>query len=222
MLVVHKAWVASFARIDPNKKAIAERGWGLLNYAFLDNPELKKNANKQRIVQAYEQLSLTGDVPADINSLNTEDGISHMLLDKLIDNRSQQLGHEQLDQNACVTTARDKYDNATWVATGTLFAAQHSELGISVRDKEKDANQRKEQVWLEALHKKMDNEAVLMRKIQEVHAKGDGSASWNVKDVQVMASWLNVLVIASFQPQDHLSWLIMNSPEIVLRLTTLL
>jgi len=107
VLLVHKAWVVSFARVDPNKKAIAERVWGPLNYALLDNPELNKNANKQRIVQAYEQLNLTGDVPTDINGLNTEDEISCMLLDKLIGNRSQQLGCEQMDQNARVATARD-------------------------------------------------------------------------------------------------------------------
>ena len=189
MLVVHKAWVASFARVDLNKNAITERGWGPLNYVLLDNPELNKYANKQRIVQAYEQLSLTGDVPADINSLNTEDGISHMLLDKLIDNRSQQLGHEQMDQNAHVATARDKYNNATWVTAGTLFAAGHSELGIPVRDKVKDANKRKEQARLEALQKKMDDDTELTRKVQEVRAKGDGLASWNVKDVLVMVSW---------------------------------
>ena len=98
---------------------------------MLDNPELNKNANKQRIVQVYEQLNLTGGIPADINGFNAEDGISCMLLDKLIDNRSWQLGREQMDQNACIATARD---NTTWVTTGTLFAAGHNELGISVRD----------------------------------------------------------------------------------------
>ena len=143
VLLVQKAWAVSFARVDPNKKTIAERGWGPLNYALLDNPELNKNANKQRIVQAYEQLNLTGDIPVDINGLNTEVGISCTLLDKLIDNRSLQLGSEQMDQNACVATARDKYDNATQVVAGTLFAAGHSELGISVRDKVKEVNQRK-------------------------------------------------------------------------------
>jgi len=35
----------------------------------------------------------------------------------------------------------------------------------------------------------MGDEAELTRKVQEVRAKGDGLASWNVKDVQVMASW---------------------------------
>jgi len=56
-----------------------------LNYMLLDHPDLKKQADKNGVLQAYKQLSLTGEVPMDPNGLNTEDRISGKLLEKLID-----------------------------------------------------------------------------------------------------------------------------------------
>jgi len=48
----------------------------------------------------------------------------------------------------------------------------------------------KEQVRLESLQKKINNEVELMRKVQEVPAnKGDDPASWNVSDLRVLVSW---------------------------------
>ena len=38
--VVHHSWNQSFAKVEGNKKAIAERGWGPLTYNLLDYPEL--------------------------------------------------------------------------------------------------------------------------------------------------------------------------------------
>jgi hypothetical protein len=39
MWIVHYAWVNYFTRIEMNKDAITERGWGPLNYVLLDHPE---------------------------------------------------------------------------------------------------------------------------------------------------------------------------------------
>ena len=62
MLFMGKAWSESFERVEQNKRAIAERGWPSLNCVLLDHPVLKKQADKNGVLQAYEQLSLTGDV----------------------------------------------------------------------------------------------------------------------------------------------------------------
>ena len=56
---------------------------------MLDHPELKKQTDNNKIVWAYAQLSLTGDVPMDPNGMNIEDGISGKLLEKLIDDWSR-------------------------------------------------------------------------------------------------------------------------------------
>jgi len=41
MIIVNDAWEQSFARVDLNKKAISDRGWGPLNYNLLNNEEIK-------------------------------------------------------------------------------------------------------------------------------------------------------------------------------------
>jgi hypothetical protein len=37
--LVHRAWMKSFAKVDSNQQAIAERGWNPLNYNLLDHEE---------------------------------------------------------------------------------------------------------------------------------------------------------------------------------------
>jgi hypothetical protein len=44
--IVNIAWQKSFARVDTNLKAIAERGWGGLNYVLLDHPELQEKKDR--------------------------------------------------------------------------------------------------------------------------------------------------------------------------------
>ena len=58
----------------------------------------------------------------DPNGLNTEDGISGKLLEKQIDGRSWQHGCEDFDQNARLVTGWEKFDYATRVTAGALFA----------------------------------------------------------------------------------------------------
>jgi len=43
--VVHHSWNQSFAKVEGNKKAIAERGWAPLTYNLLDHPELQRTKN---------------------------------------------------------------------------------------------------------------------------------------------------------------------------------
>ena len=90
----------------------------------------EKQAYKNGVLQAYENPSLTGDVPMDPNGMITEDGISGKLMQKLIDDRSWQHGCEDTDQNACLVR----------VTAGALFMVGHNELGVSVRDKVREAN----------------------------------------------------------------------------------
>jgi hypothetical protein len=42
MWLVRYDWEKSFARVRTNKQAIAERGWGPMNYVLLDHPELQE------------------------------------------------------------------------------------------------------------------------------------------------------------------------------------
>ena len=90
VLLVHQAWKESFAVKATNKKAIAERGWGPLNYILLDNKEL---ANMQQqasdgIATAYQLLELAGSEPIYPDSLNTSHGMAGTLMERLVDRKS--------------------------------------------------------------------------------------------------------------------------------------
>ena len=45
--LVSQAWNASFTRVDNNKKAVAECGWGPLNYNLLLHPEINLKKRKR-------------------------------------------------------------------------------------------------------------------------------------------------------------------------------
>ena len=74
-----------------NKKVIAERGWGPLNYILLDNKEL---ANTQQqasdgIAMAYQLLELAGSEPIYPDSLNTSHGMAGTLMERFVSCKSQ-------------------------------------------------------------------------------------------------------------------------------------
>ena len=51
MSIVNDAWDNSFALIDSNKTAIADRGWCPLNYALLDDNEIKSTMTNSEKIQ---------------------------------------------------------------------------------------------------------------------------------------------------------------------------
>jgi hypothetical protein len=59
--LVHRAWNKSFARVDSNKKAIANRGWGPLTYNLLDHPELKQQNKKDIVEAAYNNCRMSNN-----------------------------------------------------------------------------------------------------------------------------------------------------------------
>jgi hypothetical protein len=42
--LISHAWLESFAKTSSSKKAIAQRGWGPLNFALLDHPDVRKTS----------------------------------------------------------------------------------------------------------------------------------------------------------------------------------
>jgi hypothetical protein len=54
MWIVRYTWDKSFAHIEMNKDAIAERGWGALNYILLDHPELQAIQDRVNMVNLHD------------------------------------------------------------------------------------------------------------------------------------------------------------------------
>jgi len=56
MSIVNDAWDHSFSLVVSNQKAIADRGWGPLNYALLDNDDIKCTMTDSEKCQYHEML----------------------------------------------------------------------------------------------------------------------------------------------------------------------
>jgi hypothetical protein len=49
--LVHRSWNDSFTKVESNRLAIRNRGWGALTYNLLDHPELKQEKNKASLMK---------------------------------------------------------------------------------------------------------------------------------------------------------------------------
>jgi hypothetical protein len=72
-LVTH-AWTKSFNRVQTNRKAIAECGWGPMNYNILLHPEVSRKM----------QNSTTQDTKISAEQLNLTDRLAGTLTDKIV------------------------------------------------------------------------------------------------------------------------------------------
>jgi hypothetical protein len=74
-------------------KAIAERGWGALNYVLLDHPELQETKDRvESINDIYEKQVMDGVEITDLTSLNTDKGSMGsmgLIMDMFLDNALQ-------------------------------------------------------------------------------------------------------------------------------------
>jgi hypothetical protein len=72
--IVNIAWQKSFVRIEENKRAIAARGLGPLNYILLDHPGLLQDIKDRvrTINEIYEKHIRDGADITDLATLNTE------------------------------------------------------------------------------------------------------------------------------------------------------
>jgi hypothetical protein len=78
----------SFARVDTNKRAIAARRWGPLNYILIDHPELEKTKDRvHSINKIYMKQVRDGVDIIDLNLLNTEKGAMGMCMEMFIYHR---------------------------------------------------------------------------------------------------------------------------------------
>ena len=151
-----------FAKKEMNKKAIAERGWGPLNYILLDHPELKMMQQQtSRIEAAYQHLKITGILPANPSDLNTDHGMAGYLMEKLVDHKSQDRACNQTFLNnatAHADCANQKMLDALRLTAGVFVAAEHHELGSTALEKVRACTELKQQRELKAVQKREEEE----------------------------------------------------------------
>jgi hypothetical protein len=89
--IVNVAWQSSVARVATNKRAIAARGWGPLNYIIIDHPELQETKDRvQSIGEIYARQVREGVEITDLASLNMESGAMGMCMYMFLDHKVQE------------------------------------------------------------------------------------------------------------------------------------
>ena len=76
--LVSKAWDESFAHIATNQKAVAERGWGPLNYNLLLHPEIQLTSNQKSANRKNNNQPASSIPPS---GLNLSQGVNGTLVD---------------------------------------------------------------------------------------------------------------------------------------------
>ena len=95
--LLNSAWPKSFARIEPTKRAIVERGWNPLNYSLLLHPEILKTKPLVQVQAVSDPINTTiesdsnqqqGDATTTNGSilsiLNTSQGTAGEMVDLLV------------------------------------------------------------------------------------------------------------------------------------------
>jgi len=122
--IVHHAWNQSFAKVEGNKKAIAERGWAPLTYNLLDHPELQRTKNNHAVANAYKMCLLSGWMCADPAELNLDCGLAGTLMDKIVEHKVRE---RALNQTRCeheeeqIQQNRELFNSCMRMTTGVAF-----------------------------------------------------------------------------------------------------
>jgi hypothetical protein len=105
--LLRHAWDVSFGRANIAKKAVANRGWGPLNYVLLDSPDLIRD-DRQNTQLTKRKINHVSQEEVDINQGELANGYLVMLFeDKLKTNGLQKIIEEQHEKNKEMS---DKYD----------------------------------------------------------------------------------------------------------------
>ena len=76
------SWEKSFARLRTNKKAVAERGWGPLNYNCLLNPEIQLTKFGVRLLNRISHSNRNSITP---DQLDLQEGLSGTLTNQIVE-----------------------------------------------------------------------------------------------------------------------------------------
>jgi len=165
--LVRKAWNASFAREETNRKAVVHRGWGPrpLNYNALTHPEIL--ATKPGYSNGSVLNSLNTDVKPE--ELNFGSGLAATLIEKIVLHKNKEgacSGENALEnlRKRKATAEENLKAQDKRITAGLLAAAGKFHLSEDVRDyvKQKTAN---------AQQKEYTKKMKLKDEYDELHAK---------------------------------------------------
>ncbi len=191
--LVHRAWMKSFAKVDSNQRAIAERGWNPLNYNLLDHEELHKIRDNNPVKNAYELSAINGIDVADPSNLNFLTGVARTMMDKIVDYkiREKALDTARKDQEEDFIRKRQEiFNSCSKMTAGVAFNAGNLCLSDGkVHEKVREQYNNRQQKILDAERKRKEDFAKLQSKVDAIRQKNSDPTKWNASELQTMVSW---------------------------------
>jgi len=190
--LVHRAWMKSFAKVDSNKRAIADRGWNPLNYKLLDHEELHRVKDNNAVKKAYELSEISGVMIPDPSNLNFSTGVARTMMDKIVEHkvREKALDTARKDQEAEFIQKRQEiFNNCSKMTAGVAFNSGHVCLNGAVHERVREQYNSRQQKILEAQQRKKDDLAKMRSKVDAIREKSSDPTKWNSTELQTMVSW---------------------------------
>lgn len=154
--MINEAFPHSFGRVDFAKRAIAARGWGPLNYALLQHPDIigTRYIGLESGASTSSNNQLSSSTTADISAINTTtgsagDAINVLILEEMKNKgRLDAIRKRKAESDALLENVK-KLSSITRITSGSLVTNNHHYLDENVREAVKNQiieRQRQEKV----------------------------------------------------------------------------
>ena len=211
MRIVNEGWKHSFARVDSNKKAIAERGWFPFNRYLMTNTQVRSSITEQE--QANEQAS-TSRVVLPVHTLldmvqasdrsepsidpshlptqstgtaNFSSGIASWCLDMIVQDHDINAARGRIKQNMETgKSLKDKLNESKKITAGRLFKAGSCRIGQTIFDIHKERRTKQKQDNIAAQTKAKNIYLLSISQADEVHRLEPDATKWNTADLKVV------------------------------------
>ena len=186
--LVSRAWEVSFARVESNKKGIADRGWSPLNYNCLLHPEIQATQYKNPSLSLSQ---LSDVVPSD--GLNLTDGLAATIMDSLTEAKMRADARNGIDQEEHKRQKSEKAKKAIQdskrITAGVHFIARNSCIGPDVLHSLEGSQQRKDEIESEKHRKLMVQYHTLRNKVVAIRELNVEPQGLNKQQLQDMVKW---------------------------------
>jgi hypothetical protein len=188
--LTHRAWNHSFARVDSNKKAVVERGWGPLTYNLLDNEELTRKKDNKAVSSAYQLALLHGKENVDPSILNFDAGTSKTVMDRIVESkiRDRALNRARTEQVEAIQTQRmEVFHTCMRMTAGVAFNAGVVDLSDGrIHERVLEQTRNREQAELQAIEKRKQQYENAKNKVNAIREKSSDPNKWNASELQTM------------------------------------
>ena len=207
------AWENSFAKVESNKKAIAERGWNPLNRNLLLNPQIRSTMTQDE--RDNEEVEIPSHLKANFRlqdadapnfdpsfleqkpsavpehdnpKLNTSQGFASFCIDKIIDHNDKMEARERIKQRQRLGKSKEEMldEIKGKFSSGKLFKSGNVRIGQSLHQFFQKTRNQTDASLLEAYNKAKEAHTSLIEKANLVlnGPKAQSPQSWSVSKLR--------------------------------------